>query len=214
MNNISQIQNYSRFRPNPAYATAFRNKTSRSLDIAETTGPLDNMRGKDVLVLADIENLSYGAKHQMGFKISYRTLIHQLTDVSRSCSAHAFFSRHAGGEDHWSRYFIERGWISHARDIEMIRTCRGVHKYANSDNHILFMAGLLVSRHSADVIAIASGDGTLVCDLTNAIKDLPKPRQIITLSLAGSTSLRLDASRNGKIAANIEIGRDCLRPLT
>jgi hypothetical protein len=60
---------------------------------------------------------------------------------------------------------------------------------------------------------LASGDGDLVCDLARGLHGLPTRRAIYTLSLAGSTSLRLDAARNRDIAGNIEIGLDCLRPL-
>jgi hypothetical protein len=84
---------------------------------------------------------------------------------------------------------------------------------ANADNLILFTSGILASHSQADVIVVGSGDGNLVCDLATALRQLPKRRQVMTLSLAGSTSYRLDATRNPAIMANIEIGRDCLRPL-
>ena len=198
----------------PAYARQInRPQPSQHWDIAAVTGPLDILAGRQVLVLSDIENLTYSARNRLGYKVSYRALGARLSALTASCTCHAFFSRAPGRDDPWSRYFAERGWIPHARDIEVISTRLGPRRLANADNLILFSAGLIISRHSADVVVLASGDGALVCDLARAIAGLPKPRRVVTLSLAGSTSQRLDAERNTHIAANIEIGRDCLRPL-
>jgi hypothetical protein len=176
--------------------------------IAALTGPLAALAGRKVLVLADVENLSYGAR-DLGYKISYRTLADRLRAASRACALHAFFSREAGDEAR-AHYFEARGWVAHQRDIQVVRTCRGAERLSNSDNLILFTAGVLVSRSDAEAVVVASGDGTLVCELAAAIRALPRRRQVITLSLAGSTSWRLDAAKNPDIAANIEIGRDCL----
>lgn len=183
------------------------------IEVAPETGPWHPIAGKRLLVLADVENLTYSARNHLNCKLSYRGLAERMNGVARSCSLHAFFSRPPTEEDRWSRYFEERGWVPHPRDIVTVKTCRGLERQANSDNLILFTAGLLASRSSAEVIVIASGDGNLACDLANAITELPKSRQVVTLSLAGSTAARLDARSNRTIAANIEIGRDCLRPI-
>jgi hypothetical protein len=82
---------------------------------------------------------------------------------------------------------------------------------ANSDNQMLFFGGVLFNGSDAEVIVVASGDGSLVCDLARAVAIIDLGRTVVTMSLAGSTSRRLDAQANPDISANIEIGRDCLR---
>jgi hypothetical protein len=165
-------------RHQPSYGSRPRFNQSTAINIANHTGPLDVIENKRVLIIADIENLSYSARNRLGFKVSYSTLTKKLAHITRSCALHAFFSRHHGGEDRWSRYFADRGWIPHPRDIEIIQSYQGQQRLANSDNMILFMSGLLVSRSYADVVGIASGDGTLVCDLAKAIASLPIPFDI------------------------------------
>lgn len=184
---------------------------SESIQIAQKTGPFSSLKGKDIQVLADVENLNYSAR-DLGFKLSYRKLTDILRSITSTCALHAFFSREIG-RDNWERYFQKRGWHPHPYDIKTVRTHRGKERLANSDNLILFTAGLLASRSSADVITLGSGDGSMVCDLAESLSKLPKKRTIVTLSLAGSTSHRLNARSNPHITENIEIGLDCLRPI-
>ncbi|HID30303.1 MAG TPA: hypothetical protein EYP19_09900 [Desulfobacterales bacterium] len=70
-----------------------------------------------------------------------------------------------------------------------------------------------MSRTRADVVVLASGDGDLVEEIAIGIRGLKKERSIVTMSLAGSTAQRLNAETSELIAANIEIGKDCLRHL-
>ncbi len=182
--------------------------TRPQIEIADITGPIEAVERRSTLLLADVENLTYSARN-LGFKISYRLLADKLNQVADYCKLHAFFSRRAGDE-RWSSYFTARGWVPHTNDIEIVQTYNGVKRLANSDNLMLFSAGLLISRSSADVVIIASGDGSMVCDIAKSLAALPRQREVITMSLAGSTSWRLDASKNKYIAHNIEIGRDCL----
>jgi hypothetical protein len=85
---------------------------------------------------------------------------------------------------------------------------------ANADNLIAFLAGWLPREYSVDSILLASGDGALVCDLAEASQLNAPPRlRFLTLSLAGTTSQRLDVRRNRLIEGNMEIGLDCLVPL-
>lgn len=184
---------------------------SRSIEIAPTTGPLDDLSGCRVLVLADDENLRYSAR-DLGYKLSHRLLAERFNDCVRHCTLHAFFSRQAGDERRCD-YFRARGWMPHPRDIQLVHTRHGVEHRANADNSLLFKAGVLVSRTGADAVVLASGDGDLVCDLARELHELPKPRKVYTLSLAGSTSFRLDARRNADIDGNIEVGLDCLHAL-
>ena len=176
--------------------------------VARETGPLSLIQKNRVLVLADDENLSHSAKDQHG-KISYDLLGSLFLRHSKSCCLHAFFSRERGNDGR-ENYFRQRGWMPHPRDIETVKTHKGLVRKANSDNLIAFMAGVLASRHKADVIVLGTGDGDLASDLANALLNLPKTRDIVTMSIAGSTSQRLNASRHPAIAGNIEIGQDCL----
>jgi hypothetical protein len=176
--------------------------------IAAVTGPLDALLNHNVLVLADEENLRYGAR-DLGYELSMQRLGQRVQQHAGHCALHAFLSR-PPGDDRRCQYLRECGWIPHPRDIETVQTRRGTQHLANSDNDLLFAAGNLASRGRADVVILASGDGTLVCDLARNLRQLPRARVILTLSLAGSTSFRLDAARNPNIDGNIEIGLDCL----
>ena len=197
------------YTPASRITNAFRQYAIRpEIETADATGPMDAIEGQKALLLADVENLTYSARN-LGFKVSYRLLADKLNRIAGSCKLHAFFSCREGDE-RWSSYFASRGWIPHPNHIEIVQTYNGVKRLANSDNLMLFSAGLLISRSIADVIIIASGDGSMVCDMTKALIKLPKRRKVITMSLAGSTSWRLDAAKNRYIAHNIEIGRDCL----
>jgi hypothetical protein len=158
--------------------------------------------------LADDENLRYGAR-DLSYQLSMRRLGECLRRHAAHCALHAYFSRDPGDERR-CQDLRESGWIPHPRDIEMVRTHRGTKRLANSDNDLLFAAGNLASRSKADVIILGSGDGSLVCDLARNLRQLPRDRVLLTLSLAGSTSFRLDAAHNPHIDGNIEIGLDCL----
>jgi len=177
-------------------------------EIATVTGPLDALADRNVLVLADEENLRYGAR-DLGYRLSMHQLGQCLRRLACRCALHAFFSREPG-DDQRCQHLRERGWVPHPRDIETVQTHDGTKRLANSDNDLLFAAGNLASRGKADVVVLASGDGSLVCDLARNLRQLPRGRTILTLSLAGSTSHRLDAARNPSIDANVEIGLDCL----
>jgi hypothetical protein len=183
----------------------------RSLVLADTTGPLAGLARREVLVLADVENLSHGAA-DLGHALCYQTLGRLIRSASGSADLHAFFSRERGDET-TVRRLTRDGWCAHPRDIEVADTARGRRRFANSDHAIAFGAGLLATQHRYTAIVIGTGDGALGCDLATAIRrhrdqDVP----CLTLSLPGSTSWRLDAAANGNIDGNIEIGRDCLTP--
>ena len=186
-------------------------KNSKQVAIARYTGPLKPMRGQRILALVDDENLMLSARDR-GYRLSYDTLGSLIQQTSKTCALHTIFSCKRG-EERRSAYFARRGWVVHTRDIQVVQTPQGKKRLANADSRILFLAGHLVSRSNADVILIGSGDGDLVCELAMAVAELPKPRVVMTMSLAGSTSYRLDATRNPYIAHNIEIGLDCLRPI-
>jgi hypothetical protein len=180
--------------------------------IAPCTGPLAALTERRVLVLADVENLSFSAAKHHAQEIAYENLARRLRETAASCALHAFFSTDPQRTAGQRAYFEARGWTVHQRPIEVVQTYAGAKRHANIDI-LLFQAGLLCSRGRTDTVVLASGDGDLVCDLAAALAELPTPRRVLTLSLAGSTSWRLNAQRHRSITANLEIGRDCLRPL-
>ena len=174
------------------------------------TGPCEVLADRWLLVLCDVENLTCGAR-DLGYKMSYGTLAVLFGEVARGCELHAFFSCEPERQSR-SDYFRRRGWVPHVHAVETVRTCRGPERLTNSDNLILLSAGWLAGRREADVVVLASGDGTLVCDIARFLTASRPECPVVTLSLAGSTSARLDAAVNPYIAANLGLGRDVLRP--
>jgi len=176
--------------------------------VAEATGPLNQLRGRNSLLLADIENWRFSALNKLGAAVSCRLIAQKISRVCRAAEFHAVFSRNAD-QQAWDRYFTERGWVPHARPIFSFS---GGKRESNADPRLLFTAGQLLATRRPDVLIIGSGDGLLVEELARAIhEELLDPPEIMTLSLAGSTHHRLDARHNPRIAENIELGRDCLR---
>jgi hypothetical protein len=178
--------------------------------IARETGPLSPLGERTVLVLADMENLLLGAR-DLGLALDAHALAATLSTACAACDLHAFFSR-MPGDQRLTLQFASAGWRVHPRDIRFVRTAWGVRRQANSDNTILFFAGHLLAETDADTVVIASGDGDLVVDAARHIRETSPGRRVATLSLAGSTSSRLDARINADVSANLEIGLDCLRP--
>lgn len=178
-------------------------------DLPATTGPVDLLRGRKVLMICDVDNLSVGAK-DAGYTVSYAKLGQLLRENSESCELHAFFPVNAKKKGRID-YFRKRGWKTHANEVQTFQTCRGRERLSNSDNQILLWSGLLAASSDADMIVVASGDGTLVCDIARFFARSETPRPVLTLSLVGSTSARLDASQNIDIFANLELGKDMLQ---
>lgn len=184
----------------------------QSAVVAERTGSLAALHGRSVLVLADVENLSHGAA-DLGCTLCYRTLACLITASAARVQLHAFFSRERG-DDRIQVTLSRSGWCSHPRDIETATTVRGRERFANSDNSLAFGAGLLATQGAFDLVVIGTGDGALGCDVGAAIRrHRRRDVVILTLSLAGSTSHRLNASTNDNLDGNIEIGRDCMSPV-
>jgi hypothetical protein len=172
--------------------------------LVQDSGPLDSVRGARVLALFDMENLAISAS-RLGYRFDYTSAAKLLRSVARTCHLHAFFSRTPGDETD-ADLLRSAGYTPHPRDIETVISWSGMKREANADNYIAYFTGLLCSRVSVDIVLLGSGDGNLVCDLARAITELPTARKVVTFSLPGSTSQRLDATKNMSIAANIEIG--------
>lgn len=179
--------------------------------VPRRTGPLGTLAGRRLLVLCDVENLTYGARN-LGYKVSYGRLGRLLARVSAGCELHAFFSSERE-DDARTAYFGARNWMAHVHPIEVVHTVRGRQRLANSDNLILLWAGFLAAQTGAETIVVASGDGTLVCDMARFLRSVAQDRQIVSLSLAGSTSTRLNPAVNPHLSAAMHVGRDILNPL-
>lgn len=176
--------------------------------IDEVTGPLDGLARRKVLALFDVQNFIYSARN-LGYAVSFGRLAEKLRAAASRVALHAFYAEAEADQS----YFAERGYRTHQNQVEVVRSFQGAHQQSNSDNFLLFGAGMLISRSDADVVLIGSGDGTLADELAKCIAALPSTRRVATLSLAGSTSTRLDATRNPYIKTNIELGLDCLQPI-
>lgn len=188
-------------------------KAVDNLNIAPTTGPMHQIAGAKVLLICDVENITISAIKN-GYGINYKRLKNIIEYSAYSADFHAFFSREKG-DDSMSIAFRDCNWIPHPRDIQYAKTINGPKAFANSDNLISFGLGRFLCEKEYDCVILASGDGALVCDLSILARQYaPTVSKVFSLSLAGSTSHRLDSKTNLNIAANLEIGLDCLVPLT
>jgi hypothetical protein len=191
-------------------SSSWPGRHKQSASVPARTGPLGLLTGKNALLLADVENLSISAS-DLGKALCYASLDQRLRQCAGHVSCHAFFSRKADDRKLVDA-FEAIGWRAHPRDIQVARTARGVEKFANSDHMICFGAGMLVVNETYDVVVVATGDGALGCDLAKAIRQHGSPEgTVVTMSLAGSTSNRLNAAINPDFEGNIEIGADCLK---
>lgn len=186
-------------------------RVGTSTEPTSFTGPASLVRGQKLLVLADTQNIEYSAR-RLGFKASWKLLGRWIEKYSASVCLHAFLSIGKRNSSR-ARYFMKRGWTPHIKEKKIIKSYRGVRNDSNVDNLMLFWGGLLASRTPNKTILLLSGDGELVWDMAQAIKALPKRRRVLTMSLAGSTSWRLNSRNNSIIDGNLEIGRDCLRSM-
>lgn len=177
--------------------------------IPPETGPLNLLHARDLVVVADVENLSYSARNA-GFKFSYAALGSALAATTKSARLHACFSRQAHHRD-WEGYFTQRGWIPHARDIAYSERRNGMQKHANADALIAFHSGRLAAETNGDIL-IATGDGALATDVANSIAEVWPDRLIFTLAFPGAASASLRASNRSPIAGNLLVGLDVLHP--
>jgi hypothetical protein len=176
--------------------------------VPSITGPLDRLEGRRILALLDVENLTISTR-QAGFELIYAKLADRLKSASKAACLHAVLS--VDPNDTCDREHMEQsGFNIHTRIIKRLPDGR---KWANADNLFAFKAGTLVTRSTAEMIILGSGDGLLCDDLAKLIKTLPGKREVMTLSVAGSTNSVLNARFNPAITENIEVGRDILVPV-
>jgi hypothetical protein len=167
------------------------------------TGPLEPLRGRKVVFVADLENLTYGAR-DLDFRLDLPALTDILRDATRACVMHAVFSAAQPESASPRREELENlGWRVHLNSFG-----------TNSDNLIIWKAASIFTRSQPEsVFLLGSGDGDLVNTVAHCVHcHLDKPRSVFTLSLPGSTAARLNCHHNPWIGANLEIGRDCLSP--
>ena len=110
------------------------------------------------------------------------------------------------GDDSRKRYFAERGWTAHVKQSRMVRNHKGWQRISNADGLLLFVTGMLAANSVASLILVCSGDGELVEEVAEALYLQGLPLRVATLSLAGSTSVRLDAACSALVAMNTGIG--------
>lgn len=184
----------------------------RDNSLSSKTGPCSLIRGKDVLVLTDNQNLDMTAK-QLGYKMSWRKFSSLLDNVCQTVSKHSILAQRPDDNNRID-YLTDRDWIPHATLFRTVHTQHGRKRKGNADMLMSFWGGLLVSRSQADVVVIGSGDGDLVQEMAIGIRSLPTPRTIITTGFKSSTANRLYASNSDLIDGNIFIGSDCLHSIS
>ena len=185
-----------------------RHRPLQGLPIAARTGPLESLRDKRILVIADGQNLVHGAR-DLGYRLSWERLRQCIDVASKSASFYAVCARNPG-EFGFAAALQTQGWSPYVKTVRRIWRLGKWLRDANADNLVAFAAGTLCQTIPADLVVLGTGDGQLAEDVAEAIGMLDGARPVATLSLAGSTAARLDARRSSLIAANIEIGRDCL----
>ncbi len=186
-------------------------KQRRWIDVAMETGPLELLAGERVLAVADAQNLNMGAR-DLGRKVSWKALGTILDRAAARIERHVVLSA-PQGEDRRTQYFAERGWTAHVKQSRMVRNHKGWQRISNADGLLLFVTGMLAANSDASLVLVCSGDGELVEEVAEALYLQGLPLRVATLSLAGSTSARLDAACSSLVAMNLELGADCLRSL-
>ena len=212
MNIFKLLQSFASFAQVPAPATNGRAKHQgqphfRGHRIPAQTGPLRLLHARNLVVVADVENLTYSARNA-GYRFSYAALGAALTDTAKSLRLHACFSRQEHHRD-WEHYFQQRGWTPHARDVSYSRSRYGMQKHANADALIAFHSGRLAAETDADIL-IATGDGALAIDVANSVAEVWPDRLIFTLAFPGAASASLRATNRSPIAGNLLVGLDVL----
>jgi hypothetical protein len=180
------------------------------LSVSRRTGPFGCLRDKPVLVVADVQNLDHGAA-DLGCKVHWYWLRRRLEMASARVWFHAVLARQEG-DNRRTGWFSEQGWTPSAKTRRWLWFRGGRRIDANADHLFAFQVGALVSQMPVELVVIGTGDGQLAEDVAEAVQMVNSRCEVATLSLAGSTAARLDSRKSNLIAANIELGRDCLIP--
>ena len=182
----------------------------RWVEVAETTGPLNSMYGRKVLLVVDLENWRASARN-LGCNMDYFNVRQLIAAEARKVEAHAVFSARPGDE-RWHQVLSDAGYVCHSNPIETVSTAKGSVTHSNSDNWIAGVTMHLRASSNADAVVIGTGDGRLGVDIARMLQQYHRStRTIVTMSLAGSTSRQLQVGGDHPISANLEIGLDCLQ---
>ncbi len=179
------------------------------MEVAASTGPLEVLAGEKVLAVADAENLDLGAR-DLGLRICWGALGRKLEEAAGEIRRHVVFPE-AEGERIREHFFAERGWVPHVKRPRWVRSCRGWKRISNADSLLVFVTAYLLPRWDTTLILVCSGDGALVEEVAEAAQGCEPGQKIATLSLAGSTSARLNAACSPFVVANLEVGMDCMQ---
>lgn len=190
-------------------------ESGRSRRPSNSCPPLENhtdltpLKGREALVLVDEQNLSISAR-QLGYLLQYHLLARRIRNTARKPQLHVFIASQARDQKA-ERSFRRSGYVVHTK---VIRHGSFGRRDSNIDNLFSYWTGIWTTRGGCEVMVLASGDYGLAGELAEAVRKQPDggSREIMTLSLPGSTAQDLDARVNGNIAANMEIGLDLLRP--
>lgn len=179
------------------------NRTRTSM-LPPASGPFDLLaRGQRVLVVMDVENLHYSARDLQG-RVDFPALAAMIRASSPAADLHAVLSVDPATADAARAQAADAGWTGHMRPI--ITT--GLHRGANADTTLAFVAGFLVARTRPDMVVIGTGDGGLGLDIARKVREAePDCRTIATLSFPHSTSQLL---RGAEIDHNLHLGEDVL----
>jgi hypothetical protein len=171
------------------------------VEVAAYTGPLQALAGENVLAVADVQNLDRGAE-DLGLQIRWGTLGQELEAAAAAIRRHVVLAE-PEGSNRRAQFLARCGWTPHVKRPRLVRSCRGWERISNADGLLLFMTGRLLDASDASLVLVCSGDGTLVEEVAEAVRLCGYTQKIATLSLAGSTSARLNAASSPFVAANL-----------
>jgi len=178
---------------------------ARRVWVSHTTGPLRELAEKRIVCVVDYQNLSCSAA-DLGLAIRWPKLAEVIRSQGAATELYLVLSdRDAALLD--VALLREAGW-----KLAVKRT--GVNRYemlpANADNLFSFLCGKLSHRQEAELYLLGTGDGELALDAAQMLVAAAPAAEVGTISLAGSTSRRLDARLACDIDFNLEVGLDCL----
>lgn len=179
----------------------------RNVDIARQSDELFRYcKNHDVTVFQDAENTSISVE-KLGYEINQRRLGLLLQEQCEASDLHVFASGNHPHNVVGGPY--PAPWKLHFNQAETVLKHGESVRRSNSDNLMIFTVGQVLALHRPEIIVLATGDGDLAIDLARFIKVIWGDEQrIVTLSVAGATSWRLDARQNRLFDANFEIGYD------
>lgn len=199
--------------PAPAQ-NALIKQNRNSLLLPDKTSGVEQLSGKNALLIVDGENLIFGLRHE-GWKLDFKAFRKKIASAIGLTEAHIYSTANDGARQRQSDFFYHAGFAPHINPIQVVETCRGQEVKANSDNRILLGLAERVTLSNPDVVILATGDGDLGCAVAEFLAGRSaKPAKLYIASIKGMTSERLCVANNATIEGNIWIGHDLVQPLT